>query len=123
MEERRADTRLLCADMVDICWKDERGSTHLTSALLEDIAVHGACLQLERALPLHVSVTIQHASGEIRGNVRYCIYQEIGYFVGVQFDADCEWSRNQFTPQNLLDLEQLVIRRARNTGARKHPGA
>src|SRR5690242_6979545 len=57
MDERRTDPRLLCADMVEISWKDSGGRTRHATALLEDIAVHGACLQLDRALPLHIEIT------------------------------------------------------------------
>ena len=112
MNERRADPRLLCADMVEIEWRDSCGRERHATALLEDIAIHGACLQLDKALPIETRLTIQHPKGEMRGTVRYCIYQEIGYFVGVQFAPDSEWSPNNFQPQHLLDLEELVMRRA-----------
>jgi hypothetical protein len=115
MDERRADPRLLCADMVEIRWKDGRGRTRQTTALLEDIAAHGACLQLEKALALDTVITLEHAKGEMCGVVRYCIYQEIGYFVGIQFTPDSEWSRSKFTPQHLLDLEDLVMRRVKKS--------
>ncbi len=105
--------------MVEVRWKDKRGGGHQATALLEDIAVHGACLQLERALPLDIAITIEHPQGEMRGNVRYCVFQEIGYFVGVQFDPDSEWSRNKFTPQHLLDLEQLVLQRVKKRADKK----
>src|SRR5215510_10202249 len=113
MDERRADPRLLCADMVEIYWRDSRGRTHNTTALLEDIATHGACLQLEKPLPLDTLITLEHAKGEMRGAVRYCVYQEIGYFVGIQFTPESEWTRSKFTPQHLLDLEELVMQQVR----------
>jgi hypothetical protein len=121
MDERRADPRLLCADMVEVRWKDGRGCARHATALLEDIATHGACLQLDQALPLDVSLTIAHPKIEMHGTVRYCIYQEIGYFVGVQFAADSEWSATKFTPQHLLDLEELVLRRVKKRADRKTP--
>jgi hypothetical protein len=101
--------------MLEIRWKDGRGRTRQTTALLEDIAIHGACLQLDRALPLDTMVTLEHARGEMCGVVRYCIYQEIGYFIGIQFTPDSEWSRSKFTPQHLLDLEELVMRRVKES--------
>jgi hypothetical protein len=113
MDERRTDPRLLCADMVEISWNDSGGRTRHATALLEDIAVHGACLQLDRALPLHIEITLEHPKGEMRGTVRYCIYREIGYFVGVQFTPESEWSPSKFTPQHLLDLEELVMQRVK----------
>jgi hypothetical protein len=106
--------------MVKVRWSDPAGRKHRETALLEDIAAHGACLQLDKAVRLGTPVTIEHAKGKMSGSVRYCIYQEIGYFVGVQFAPDSEWSRSRFTPEHMLDLEQLVMRQARKTGhARK----
>jgi hypothetical protein len=104
---------MLCADMVTVRWEDAGGRPHEDSALLEDIAAHGACLQFERALPLGTEVAVEHAKARMLGTVRYCAYREIGYFVGVQFTADSEWSRSKFTPQHLLDLEELVMQSAR----------
>jgi hypothetical protein len=115
MDERRAESRMLCADMVDLCWSDPAGRARRSTALLEDISVHGACLQLEFELPLGTDVSIEHARMRMRGTVRYCVYREIGYFLGVEFEKGSEWSRSQFTPEHLLDLEQLVLRRAKRT--------
>ena len=111
MEERRAEARILCADMVNIQWSDSSGRTRRATALLEDIARNGACLQVESALPLDGEIVLEHAKARMRGVVRYCVYREIGYFAGVQFTPDSEWSRSKFTPQHLLDLEELVKRR------------
>lgn len=99
--------------MVEIRWEDAGGRSRHATALLEDIATHGACLQLDQALPIDTLIMIEHAKGEMRATVRYCIYQEIGYFLGIQFTSDSAWSRSRFTPQHLLDLEELVMRRAK----------
>jgi hypothetical protein len=121
MDERRADARLLCADMVNVVWSDAAGRRHKATALLEDIATHGACLQLERALPLDTMITLEHPKAQMHGAVRYCVYREIGYFVGVQFTPDSEWSRSKFTPQHLLDLEQLVMQSVSKASQRGKP--
>ena len=115
MDERRADARLLCADVVEISWTNSGGMVCQAMALLEDIATHGACLQLDKPIPLHTSITLQHAKGEMRGVVRYCVFREIGYFVGIQFTPESAWSRSKFTPQHLLDLEDLVMQRLSRT--------
>ena len=47
---------------------------------------------------------------EFAGVVRYCVYREIGYFTGVQFDSDSRWSKAKYRPQHLLDLERLLER-------------
>jgi hypothetical protein len=111
MDERRADARLLCADVVEVRWTNVGGKICQATALLEDIATHGACLQLDKAVPPQTAITIEHAKGEMHGIVRYCVFREIGYFVGIQFEPDSAWSRHEFTPQHLLDLEDLLMQR------------
>jgi len=112
MDERRAESRMLCADMVDVCWTGPKGRKRRLPALLEDISARGACLQFETDMPLGVEVTIEHGKIRMLGTIRYCVYREIGYFVGIEFHEGSEWSRSQFTPEHMLDLEQLVLRSA-----------
>jgi len=108
MQERRSEVRMLCADMVEVCWKDSHGKARKTSALLEDISVSGACLQTEIPVPVGVSVDWRSPKAEFKGTVRYCKYREIGYFLGVEFDGASKWSRKSFRPQHLLDLKRLM---------------
>jgi hypothetical protein len=108
MNERRSEVRLLCADMVEVSWKDRSGDPRGTTAILEDICVSGACLQVEAPIPLGVEIRWDQPKQKFQGYVRYCVYREIGYFVGVEFDASFKWSRKAFKPQHLLDLETLV---------------
>lgn len=108
MMERRSEVRMLCADMVELCWSDHAGKDRQTMALLEDISASGACLQLEAALPLGVKVHWRSPRQEFMGTVRYCVYREIGYFVGVEFQPSSKWSKNAFRPKHLLDLKHLM---------------
>jgi hypothetical protein len=108
MDERRSEVRLLCADMVDVRWKNRTGREQRTTAILEDISSSGACLQVEEAIPLGVEIRWYQPKQEFQGYVRYCVYREIGYFVGVEFDASFKWSKKAFKPQHLLDLQSLV---------------
>ncbi len=114
---------MLCADLVEICWKGGEGKRHRVSALLEDISVSGACLQTEVPVPVGVQVCWRVAAQrgrkghtpkrEFKGVVRYCEFREIGYFVGVELDASSKWSRKTFTPQHLLDLKHLMAQAER----------
>lgn len=106
--ERRSEVRMLCADMVELCWSDHAGKNWKTTALLEDISASGACLQLETAVPLGVKVHWKSPRQEFAGTVRYCAYREIGYFVGVEFQSSSRWSKNAFRPKHLLDLNRLM---------------
>jgi hypothetical protein len=108
MQERRSEVRMLCADMVKVSWKDALGKRRRTTGLLEDISTSGACLQLESSVPQGAEIRWASPKREFSGFVRYCVYREIGYFVGVEFTADSHWSQRSYKPQHLLDLQQLV---------------
>lgn len=108
---------MLCADVVEACWTDKNGETQRANALLEDISPSGACLQFETAVPRGVTLSWGSSKQEFTGEVRYCVYREIGYFVGVEFDPRSKWSKKAYKPQHLLDLERLMSA-ARKTGVR-----
>ena len=108
MDERRADTRMLCSELVDVIWTDGQGRQREALANLEDISLCGVCLQLDDPVHLDTVLRIRHPKGEFRGSVRYCLYREIGYFLGVQFLPGCEWSPEAYQPEHLLDLRELV---------------
>lgn len=108
MMERRSEVRMLCADMVELYWRDHEDRNWKAMALLEDISASGACLQLEMALPLGVEVHWNSPRQELSGTVRYCVYREIGYFAGVEFDPSSKWSKKTFRPKHLLDLKHLM---------------
>jgi hypothetical protein len=114
MQERRIDPRLLCAELVELIWTDQGGGRqHRRVANLEDISLCGACIQVESAMSCGTSVSMRYGDGQLTGTVRYCLYQGIGYFLGVEFDLGCRWSRKDFRPRHLLDLEQLAKTAAR----------
>jgi hypothetical protein len=110
-EERRAEARMLCADMMEVRWKDRSGKQHKAMALLEDISSSGACLQLETAVPLGSEIGWEAPGQFFSGYVRYCVYREIGYFAGVEFGKSTKWSSKAYRPRHLLDLEKLVVRK------------
>jgi hypothetical protein len=89
MQDRRAEHRLLCADLVEIEWRDKSGRLRRTMANLEDISHSGACLQLDCAIPIHTQVKIIF-TGDLVGIIRYCVYREIGHFLGVRFDEEVD---------------------------------
>lgn len=99
---------MLCADLVDIQWKDKNGRTRRTVANLEDISLSGACVQVDLPIPLQTALRISYPKGELQGRVCYCVYREIGYFLGIEFDPGFRWSLRQFRPQHLLDPRRLV---------------
>lgn len=121
MSDRRVESRMLCSELVDVYWVDRQGRRRKSLANLEDISASGVCLQMDDPIRLVTEVRICHAKGEFQGSVRYCLYREIGYFLGVQFLPGCAWSPETYQPQYLLDLSELVERSARR--ADKKPQA
>src|SRR5437899_12763860 len=63
MLRERCESRMLCADLVDIRWKDKSGRGHKVTALLEDISAYGACVQLDGPIHNNTSVKIYHLKG------------------------------------------------------------
>ena len=104
---------MMCADVVQASWTDQYGQVQQADALLEDISPRGACLQFETAVPLGVTLRVACPKHEFVGEVRYCTYREIGYFVGLEFEPQSHWSRKAFKPRHLLDLQQLVNKNSR----------
>jgi hypothetical protein len=108
MQDHRSEVRMMCADVVQAYWTDQDGRIQRSDALLENISQSGACLQFEVAIPVGVSLHFGCSHQEFTGEVRYCSYQEIGYFVGVALDPQSHWSRKTYKPRHLLDLQELV---------------
>jgi hypothetical protein len=99
---------MLCSEMVDVYWPKSPGNWKKGLANLEDISTSGVCLQMDRPLPIGTQLRIAHAKGEFSGEVRYCLYRQIGYFLGVEFAPGCTWSPQAYQPQHLLDLRKLL---------------
>jgi hypothetical protein len=113
MQEKRADSRMLCSELVDVHWQDGHGQPRKVLANLEDISSSGVCLQMDTPVPLDTMLRICHNKGEFQGSVRYCLFREIGYFLGVQLAPGSQWSPQAYEPQHLLDLRTLVMRSAK----------
>ena len=110
MQERRSDTRLLCADLVEVVWRDgNTGQENRRVGNLEDISLSGVCLQLEKELPLGTAIRMLYRGGEMAGVVRYAVLRNQAYFVGVELSEETKWSSEQFTPQHLLDPRDLLF--------------
>jgi hypothetical protein len=104
---QRSSGRSLCADLIKIVWTDESGSKQKELAALEDISPGGACIQVEHAIPIATAISILYPDGRYHGRIRYCVFQHTGYFVGIEFDPGYEWSKNQFMPSHLLELQAV----------------
>ncbi len=108
-ENRRAD-RLLCAELVELCWLDANGREQRRVANLEDISLSGVCLQIEGAIPIGTPVAVRYGDGELLGAVRYCRYEGLGYFLGVELSEGSKWSSMHYRPEHLLNPIDLIDR-------------
>ena len=110
MNDWRTENRLLCAELVEVIWEDDSGRKRKRVANLEDISLSGMCLQVETAIPPGTSITMSYGDGKMIGIVRYCMFREGSYFLGIQWQNGCRWSTQHFKPQHLLDPRQLIDR-------------
>ncbi|MFN0104530.1 MAG: hypothetical protein ACKV2U_20885 [Bryobacteraceae bacterium] len=108
MADKRIEPRLMCADLVDIEWRDGNGRKQRTVANLEDISAMGACLQVETEIPLRTSVQMTVMKNRYVGDIRYCVFREFGYFLGVQFQPGVKWNSRSFKPLHLFDPRTLM---------------
>ena len=107
MLDRRAEPRLLCADVVEIEWTDKSGHTHHGAANLEDISRSGLGLQVEQPVPLLTTVHIRHERGELVGKIKSCVLRHSGYLLGVEFEQGFRWSPGSFRPRHLMNPRRL----------------
>jgi len=108
MAEKRIEPRLMCADLVDIEWRDSKGRVQSAVANLEDISPMGAGLQVENEIPLRTIVRMTVMEVEYVGEVRYCVFREYGYFLGIQFEPGVKWNSRTFKPLHLFDPRRLL---------------
>lgn len=108
MNDRRNDTRMLCAELVQVHYRDQAGHSRRAVANLEDISLCGACIQIEKRVPDGTRVNIRYGDGELLGTVKHCSFRDTSYFLGIEFEAGCRWSTKHFRPQHLLDPRDLV---------------
>ncbi len=99
---------MLCADLVDVRWKDHSGRSCRAVANLEDISHSGACIQMDTQIPLGVPVEVTYPKGSFAGVVRYCSFREIGYYIGLMFETGSRWSEKAFKPMHLFDPRTLA---------------
>ena len=109
MLNRRKERRLLCAEIVDVRWRDISGHANKNAANLEDISSAGVCLQLDSPIPLETTVRIIRSQGELAGTVKHCVFHEMAYFLGVEFDAASRWAVKQLKPKHVLEPRELVL--------------
>src|SRR5260370_17724983 len=103
MQERRAETRYLCSDLVRLLWSEEPQRERDETVVLENISASGACVQAEFPVDENTRVRLVCRKQEFRGYVRSCYWRDHGYFLGIAFGPDSPWAEAKFKPEHLLD--------------------
>lgn len=107
MDDKRAEGRFLCAEMVRLDWLAGEDDFRSEPAILEDISPLGGCVQLEEPVPLGSVVMLTVGNSPFYGHVCYCTCRDEGYFIGLRFSNDTMWSEGIVRPQHLINLKQL----------------
>jgi hypothetical protein len=108
-QERRLESRFLCADVVHLT-RIVGAQSKTVEAVLEDISPPGACVQVEEEIPLGTEVELTAGEKSLCGVVSYCVYRDYGYFVGIHFLDETHWSSGVFVPGHLTNLQALADR-------------
>ena len=108
MADNRIEPRLMCADLVNLEWVDGKGRPQHTVANLEDISALGACIQVEDEIPLRTLIRMKVLDQEYLGEIRYCVFREFGFFLGVQFESGVKWNSRAFKPLHMFDPRELL---------------
>ena len=104
MKERRIERRVLCAELVEVGWRDQTGQRHGAIANLEEISTQGASIILEAALSVGTTVQIRCLRGVFTGAVCYCHHEpDFGYVAGLEFVGGTRWDMRKYRPRHLLD--------------------
>src|SRR2546426_5952482 len=107
MTKRRNETRFLCSHLVTLRWSDAVGAERKETGILENISASGASVQGEVKVNWGTHIRLLAATHQFRGTVRYCYWRDSGYFLGIEFDPDSQWSRSEFEPEHLIDPGEL----------------
>jgi hypothetical protein len=107
MNERRVESRFLCADLVRVSWFVAEGQARAAEAVLEDISHVGGSVQVEEEIPPGTEIRMTIGEWTFDGEVSYCTYRDYGYFVGIRFADQTLWSSDQVVPQHLVNLQAL----------------
>jgi len=119
--DRRSNRRVLCAELVEVRWRDKSNRLRRTVANLEDISRSGACVQTEGVVTVGTSVVLHCEGNDMPGTVKYCAYRDWSYFLGIEFAEGTQWSRRRFRPQHMLDPRELVVRAVRRSRTANQP--
>ena len=108
MSDKRAAGRYLCADLVRVDWLDGEDDFRSAEAVLEDISQQGACVEMEQAVKLGTMMMLSIDGKIFYGHASHCNFRDYGFFVGIRFSEDTQWSSSLVAPRHLTSLCALA---------------
>src|SRR6478752_10208996 len=94
-------TRHLCSELVSMTCAGHHG-WYAVPGNLEEIQERSAVVLAETRVRPGTKVRIRCETNQLKGVVKSCKHDSLGYLVEVRLDADSQWSERWFTPQHLL---------------------
>jgi hypothetical protein len=116
------EPRLLCSDLITLRLEDSGPVPLEMAAILEEIAPHSACVQLEDPIQAGTAIRLLFTDsvegGNLRGTVVKCDREEnLGFFAEVAFVPGCTWSPLRYRPLHLLDPKHRLAAKGTAGGA------
>jgi len=111
MKAKRKEDRSLCAELMEINWRDEQAVEQSAYVTLEDISSRGLCFGSEVAIAPETKMTVSFPEGKYEGKVCYCKSDPAGFMVGIEFDPGYRWSRKEFRPSHLIQFRLRPVRK------------
>jgi hypothetical protein len=100
---QQSKATLLCSDLVDVVWSDDRGVPRHTKAILEEIAPAGAMLLLESERPPCRTSTVVIQPFGYSGQARWCRSSGSGFRLQIHFDPGVRWLAEDYQPCHFFD--------------------
>ena len=98
---------VLCSDLVDVVWSDDRGVRRKTTAILEEIAPAGAMVLLDMDRPPRRIETVVIQPLGYSGRARRCRLSTSGYRMEIDFDPGVRWQLSDYRPCHAFDPRSL----------------
>ena len=99
---------LLCSDLVQLEWADDRGVFQRAAAILEEINPSGALLLLDiDEAPRRCHPVLLSPCG-YAGRARQCRVSDAGVLLEITFDRGVRWSLDDYRPSHSFDPRTLA---------------
>jgi hypothetical protein len=108
-------TQYMCSEIVQLELLENDGEMPASTAILEEISLSGACIQMESPMPEGAALRLVCSTGpggcELEGKVVECRHRDqLGYFVHIGFKPESQWWADHYAPEHLFDPTSLVPR-------------